>query len=263
MSKIKLNWKIIVPLVLVLAIIAVAICVSVMYALNLLFSDGDYERPISALQPERGSFLIDPETIIELLENGETDVFTPNLQQVDGEKPTALFTKPINWTQGEYLMIAETINQIVWKDTLDDWELYGMVFDLNCQDNPSGFEKGGMTYFKTILPDSGKKGYTVRDFFVDPKYTYVEWRGGANYPRPLFGWKRIDLDNLRINAEDALRIAEENGGKNTRLRFNNNCRIKLTLEPERYAGWFIKYRVDGLPKFEIMIDPYTGKIMEK
>ena len=233
----------------------------VMCIVGIFSSIGDYERPISALQSERGSFIIDPEKIIESLNNGGTDIFTPNLQQVDGEKPGVLFEKPINWTQREYLTITEALNQFVWKDVLNDWELYDMVFDLNCQDNPSGFERGGMTYFKTIPPDSGKKGYAVRDFFIDPKYTYVEWRGGANYPRPLFGWKGIDLDNLRITAEDALRIAEENGGKNTRLRFNNNCRIKLTLEPERYAGWFIKYRVEGLPEFGIMVDPFTGKII--
>ena len=37
-----------------------------------------------------------------------------------------------------------------------------MYFDLNCQDNPSGFEGGFMTYFKLIPLDN--RGYTVRDF---------------------------------------------------------------------------------------------------
>ncbi len=46
-----------------------------------------------------------------------------------------------------------------------------------------------------------------------PKYGYVEWGGGANAPRLLFGWKNIDLDRM-IDPENALGIAEENGGKN-------------------------------------------------
>jgi hypothetical protein len=261
MGKVKINWKIIVPLVLVYAICALTASILPLYALSLLFSEPNYNTPNFSLQPERGSFLIDPETILESLENGETDVFTPNLRQVDGEKPTVLFTKPINWTQGAYLMIAGTVNQLVWKDTLNGWKLYEMSFDLKCQDNPSGFEDGFMTYFKTIPPTSEIKGYTVRDFSIDPKYKYVEWRGGANYARPIFGWKSIDLEKIRINAKDALVIAEENGGKNTRLRYKNDCLIQMFLVPERYAGWMIWYSFEGIIKYKLMIDPFSGRII--
>lgn len=253
MKKKHILWVTIISLVLILAI----------YINNLfgiLSLDDPYDHPNPSWQPTREGFLIDPETILKSLENGETDVFSPNLQQVDGEKPTVLFAKPISWTQGEYFIIAEAVNKLVWNDTLDDWNLYEMDFFLECQDNPSGFERSFMTFFKTIPDDS--KGYTVRDFSIEPKYKYVGLRGGANYSRPLFGWKSIGLTNLKINADDALRIAEEYGGRNTRLELNNDCRIRLFLMPEMYTGWQIWYEADGLPKFKIMIDPLTGKIIK-
>ena len=230
----------------------------VMCLFGIFSSIDNYERPNFSLQPNIGHFIIDPKTVIESLDNGRADIFTPNLQ---GERSnTILFEEPINWKQREYFMITKALNQSVWKDNLDDWELYEMVFFLDCQDNPSGFERSFMTYFKTIPSDS--KVYTVRDFSIYPRYLDVEWRGGKNYSRPLFGWKRIDLDNLKIKAEDALRIAEENGGKDIRLKFNNNCRIKLFLEPDIHPEWRIWYSVEGLSKLDLMIDPFTGKIIK-
>ena len=256
MKKEYLRWIIIVAIVLILALCG---------PIFVIFSgyNDPYGFPNPAWQPDRGSFLIDPKTILVSLENGETDVFTPNLGQVDGELPDVVFEGAINWKQGEYWMIADALNQFVWKDTLDDWKLYEMNFLEDCKDNSGGFNSGSMTYFKIITNDNGKKVYTVRDFFIDPKYRYVEWRGGADYTRPILGWRSIDLSNLTINAEDALRIAEENGGKDTRLRYKNNCLIRMSLVPDIQSRWHIWYSVEGLSKFDLWIDPYTGKIINK
>jgi hypothetical protein len=251
MKKGYIYWIIIVPLLLILVICGIVIKD---------FTYNPYGYPDAAWQPEQGSFFIDPKTILMSLENGETDVFTPNLGQVDGEVPDVVFEGAINWKPSEFMMITEALNRKVWKDNLDDWQLYDMVFFMDCQDNPGGFERGFMTYFKTISYASGEKVYTVRDFSIMPRNTYVEWGGGADYPRTLFGWKSIDLDKLRVDAMDALGIAEENGGKNYRLKSNNECRITLSLMPEMYKNWDVTYSIENSPEFSITIDPFTGEI---
>jgi hypothetical protein len=255
MKKKLLIWLIIVLLALVLALYG---CMYIFFG---YLSYDPYIFPNSSWQPEKGNFLIDPETILDSLNNGDMNVFSPNLKQADGELPEVVFDGPFYWTPRDYLMIAEALNQKVWKDTLNDWEIYKMVFLMDCQDNPSGFEQGHVIYFKTISNDNGQKSYTIREFFIMPKNGYVKWGGGASAARPLFGWKSIELDKM-IDAVDALRIAEENGGIDARLKFNNDCNIHLSLSPEMYAGWDIWYSVGNSSKFKIAIDPFTGKIIK-
>ena len=85
------------------------------------------------------------------------DVFSPYLEQAEGVSPNIVFEEPINWKPKNYLMIAEALNQNVWKDTLNDWEIYSMVFLTDCQENQSGFEQSHMIYFKAVSNDNGVK----------------------------------------------------------------------------------------------------------
>jgi len=57
----------------------------------------------------------------------------------------------------------------------------------------------------------------------------VEWGGETNLPHPIFGQKGFDLSKFKISADDALRIAEENGGAKFRSDYNNECNIQLYL----------------------------------
>lgn len=247
-------------IVIALALLLLALCVP-MYVFFSGYTD-PYGLPYSSWQPDREFFLIDPVTILDSLRSGQKDVFRLYPGQQDGEAPNVAFNGIINWNQGEYLMVVDALNQFVWKDELSDWEIYEMTFLLDCRENPSGFEHGSFTFFKTKFNDDGKKVYTVRDYFVEPEYMYVEWRSGADYPRPLLGWRSINLSDLKISAMDALKIAEEKGGRNSRLKFNNNCMIRTSLSPHLHDGWEVSYSVETLPEFTISIDPFTGKIID-
>jgi len=257
MKKKILFWILITPLALILVFCGIT------YIYFSFFFYDPYIYPHSSWQPKEGSFLIEPETILDSLKNGEADVFIPNLEQEDTELPKVIYNAPVNWTPREYLIIAEALNQKAWKDSLDDWELLQMIFQMDCQDNPSGFDNGYLIYFKIFTNDEGHKSYTIREFSIAPKYGLVTWRGGASAPRPLFGWKSVDLGRM-IDAYDAIKIAEDSGGKEIRLKLKNDCRIRLSLAPEWYAdGWDIWYRVDNLSEFQISINPYNGKINKR
>ncbi len=209
--------------------------------------------------PDTGVFTIDPGTILASLDAGNVDVFLPesiSLDDLDWTGPV-LYKQPIPWRQSDYLKTASALNQFVWKDTLDDWSLFDMSFHTTCQEDPYGLTGGDFRYFKTIF-DKGKIKYTWRTMFMIPEYLNVVWGGGAVYPHPPLGWKKIDLSRLKVTAEDAIRIAEENGGREARLKVQNECNIVLLLMPQRFEGWKVNIGSD----FEIQIDPYTGKIIK-
>jgi len=205
---------------------------------------------------DMGSYKIDTETILAALDRGETDVFMPEL----ATPQAPALEKPIMWHQSDYLKIASALHQFVWSETLDDWGLYSMSFDATCQDKPDGFSNGDFTYFKTIFY-GGKLTYTAREMLVTPRYGDVSWGGGTDFPRPILGWKSVDLKRLKVTAEDALRIAEENGGITVRLAVQNKCTISLILLG--YESWDVAYEgSNGLFIFQIKIDPYTGQVIK-
>jgi hypothetical protein len=186
------------------------------------------------------------------------DVFLHESRSVDDVNWSgpALYPEPIEWRQSDYLKIGNALNQFAWNDTLEDWNLFHMAFSTSCQDNPSGLVRGDFRYFKTIF-EKGKIKYTWRTMFIIPEYLNVAWGGDAVYPRPPWGWKKIDLNKIKVTAEDAIRIAEENGGREARLRIQNKCNIVLLLLPQRFDGWHVSIG----PDFDIFIDEHTGTII--
>jgi hypothetical protein len=66
------------------------------------------------------------------------------------------------------------------------------------------------------------------------------------------------LDDLKILADKALDIAEENGGREMRQSFHNDCDLYLVLSED----WGVIYDTGGkdFSILEINIDPYTGKV---
>lgn len=201
-------------------------------------------------------FAINPESILVALDRGEKDVFTPEI--ATPEAP--IFKKTVEWHQADYLKIASALNQFVWNQNLEGWSLYYMDFNVACHDNPNGFELAEIAYFKTIPYDVVRKEYTVHAFQIAPQYGYVITSGGANFPQPLFEkWKSVNLNNLKVPAEDALKIADENGGRSARLSLQNQCTINMRLSGN--AGWnvFIYANDTGSSIFRMEVDAYTGK----
>ena len=134
-----------------------------------------------------------------------------------------------------------------------------MVFDATCRDKPEGFESGDIHVFKM----NGQSRYTTREVIITPRYADVSWgtRGeGADFPRPASGWKSIDPSNLKVTADNALRIAEENGGSSFRLATGNKCRVSMILDLNAYGDWRVDYEWNEAA-FTIRIDPYTGNVL--
>jgi len=199
-----------------------------------------------------GDLTINPMTILDALNRGEINVFTPTLATPSAE--TILPSGSIHWTQSDYLKVADALSQFVWKEPLEGWLIYHIAFNKECHDNLSGFDSADMIYYKTV---GWQKMYTARYIQIYPLASIVSWGGGTDFPISD-GWATIDLTKFRITADDALRIAEENGGKEARLKVGNKCNIFLsTSNHNDDDSWDLGYYY-GV-NFEMIIDPYSGK----
>lgn len=250
----KNNWKI---LFFVLLFIGLLI-----YGLIIVYSIvNDYnpnahpKNGLSDFEPENiGYYKINPETILTSLDRGETNLFSPQI----ATSSAPMVKATISWRQSDYLLITNAVFQSVWKETFNSWSLLSMVFETTCHDNPDGFESGDIHFFK----ESDEENYTTREVIITPQHENISWGGNREFPRLNSAWKSIDLIQLKITAEDALRIAEDNGGRSFRLDAKNKCNIGMILNMNAYDDWNVGYQgYDGLSNFLIQIDPYTGKVI--
>ena len=205
---------------------------------------------------DRSFYEINPKTILASLDLGETDVFTP----AASIPQTPLPETSVSWQQADFVKVARALNQSIWEEPLSNWRLYSMHFSTDCQDNPSGFTGADLYYFKTVFRDNGKIKYTTQNFFISTKYGAMRWAGGSKFPHPLFPWENIRLSRVQITAEDALTIAEENGGRETRLLVENKCRIHVRLASDQAWQILIYQNDTDSSLFRMEIDPETGKI---
>lgn len=205
---------------------------------------------------DTGDYYIDPHVILGDLEQGEKNVFMP-IDEDSVEVNNVYVNHSFSWQQSDYLLVADALQQFVWNDSLDGWKISGMVFWRRCRDDLVGFDSADIIFYKY----NNQGGYKVREMDIYPSGGGVSVGDADNWPRPLFGWDSINLNLLRITADDALKIAEENGGKEFRVTYQNECDILLVLRPNpsNMDDWSVYYNYQGSSKtFEIRINPFTG-----
>ena len=130
-----------------------------------------------------------------------------------------------------------------------------MSFYGNCGYNPIGFDLVKFIYTKFV--DS--QMYIAREIDIYPLDEGVSVAEEGNLQKPIFGLEGINLDKLKITADDALRIAEENGGIDARLAVDNQCDISISSSEH---NWYVRYSIQASTNstiFEMTINSYTGK----
>src|SRR6266498_5292710 len=201
-------------LIAVLMIVIIGITLLVTYIVNPVFMDQVKKAPSGMSDYfETADYTIDPTTILEDLSKGKKNIFMPLM--ATPEVYEKLYPNPFPWKQADYLNIASALHQYVWNETLNDGQLYSMSFYGDCRYNPVGFDLFKVPYFRDAEP----RQYSVREIDIFPLYGGAATGGGTNFPRPLFGWRSLKLSEFKITADDALRLAEENGGREARLAF--------------------------------------------
>lgn len=186
------------------------------------------------------STTIDPTSLLGDIRNGKK--ITLHVQDFEPDNPS--FT-PIGWSENDFLEVAQTYWKAIWQDDPNLWNLYKVVFDTTCDSASDQFGDAEFLYYQEITKD-GVNLYSVRGFDIYPAYGYLSWSGDTIYPRPKLGRKliKIDLENIiKVPAEKALALADQQGGSDFRKKENNNCNITIILWPEQYerSDWLVLY----------------------
>ena len=245
----KKKWSIVTALILGLLIIMLG---------PILIRDPIFMDPRERRSPDvffssygnTGAVRFDTETILNSLQRGDMDVFIRTNETLGTQK----YETPFIWKQADYLLVTDALHQLAWKTTLDDWSLHNMSFLGECSDQ-IGFDIAKISYAKVI----GLQEYSFHMIGIYPRAGEGEW-GGGEFPRSLFDqWYYIDLQKLTIALEDAIQIAEINGGEHARLSVHNRCTVNVSLSSYPDPHWEISYSLVPTRIFEIRVDAYTGK----
>jgi len=250
------NWRVIPIFVLV------ALTPLVWQILVILFGEDYSGTPaIFSVYPKSGYYEIDPETTLDTLSRGETNVFTPASPEIlYRDEPTY---DSIAWTQSDFMKIANALSLKTWNEPLDlkSWKVIYMSFLGGCENQTSGFHSFTIAYYKPLGIADFEKQYTTRLIDIISWQGLARWGNDAVFSTPvLLGWDGVDVSKFQVTADDALQIAENNGGLDVRRNVDNACRLILTVSqldplPHR-ANWLVDYdRAD----FYMHINPYNGK----
>jgi len=198
-------------------------------------------------------FSINPVTILEDISQDKKDIFIP----VETRVPNSEYI-PVNWSQEDYITIAGSIHKLAWNEELHDWKINSILFYLQCKEVSYGSQSVYFTYFKVIENDK-EENRLVHNIVIQPQEKIV----GAwfeKYSRLTATWEEYKISEFNITSDEALLIAEDNGGKLYRENNNNDCSISISLNRKNRNNkdWAVTYYGDSY-NFEIIIDPKTGE----
>lgn len=216
--------------------------------------ESSYEHEISS---NRGYYLIEPNTILKDLDSPSIDIF----RQTSAE-PTwtySLGKQTIAWNQDDYFRIIYAFHEFIWQESLNTWKLHSISFRIACRDIEQGYLYGDFEYYK-IVNVNGKENRLIRSMHVRPGDKSIDWWQRQLFP-VIEQWEEIDTSILKVTVDNALLLAEKNGGRSTRLEIANDCDISLLLNPDAfYDGWQVGYSDKNANNiFKIYIDPFTGE----
>lgn len=255
MNKQLMFWRLIILLFLTILVVLVSQVVIFLFG-----EDYSGSPAYFSAYSNSGYYEINPETILTNIDQGNNDVFVPFFGDPNRDEP---YYDNIVWTQSDYLKIANALSLETWNEPLDleTWQVIDMDLIGSCDDNAQGFHTFTITYYKSLGLTNWERHYATRLIEINSWQGLVRWGKDAVFSTPLvLGWDGTDLNQFKITADDALQIAETNGGSDVRLKVDNACRFVLRVNqlsplPHR-VNWLVDYdRAD----FYMHINPYTGK----
>ncbi len=203
------------------------------------------------------NYRFEPDKVLILFEADDSTVFTLQSSELDPKLMND--HSAVEWNQNDYAVIAEAVYKEAWGELEDGFYLRVIGFSLDCSEVLKGIQRAHFGYAKYIQKE-GKIIRIDREITIKPQSSLVNVFEMKSTPSG-FGRYFIDIENLKITADEALTISENYGGNRVRIEMADNCQISETLSPNAlFPGWRVEYSNSSDPyiiSFEI--DPQTGK----
>jgi hypothetical protein len=219
--------------------------------------------PEKRVYDETKFFSIDPSTILNGLTQDRSEVFTP--KDTSPYANNQDLNDPVQWDEAAYFRVAQALHELVWDESLDDWQLKVLDFDFDCSYLGNGPQSAGFTYIK-IDQIREKESRFLSQLIIEPRRNSVIAYKEEMYPhQELF--RTIDLDELKISLQEVIEKVEDNGGSDIREEVANQCTITVILNPGlvRDYVWRVSYQSESDSELLSVyyIDPLTGDLTIK
>lgn len=204
-------------------------------------------------------YIIEPESFLESIRYSKIALTPVNERPELGPIERKV---TVNWHQADYLYIVNALFENVLGEMLQDWQLRSMRFNLGCPDVQNGFQIGDFGFFR-VVKENDRESRLELSMSIDPSNNFIGiWE--TKYSPNLIDLRIIDFSRFEISADQALQIAEDNGGREKRASVENACGITVHLVVDRRNKWqwriYYSRQDDLILFFEVLIDPYTGEI---
>jgi hypothetical protein len=204
----------------IIAAIVIVACVSLI-VIAAITGDSQREKLVSG--DDGAAYNMDSQTILLSIAEGKSDMF---VQQAGTPTSTPIQFPHVQWKQADYLKVADAFSKAIFHESLDGWKVKDDIFfKLDCKDASFGPQYAFFTFFKTVNigQDTSRIEHTI---IIEPQKNQVTWTG-STYSPDYGEAVSIDLSRVKFPVDEALRIAEENGGDKARLGVNNICQIDI------------------------------------
>ena len=226
-----------------------------------VFAGCAHQAPTELISREINFFLIEPNTFLSDFRNRDFSAFEPR-GNVRPEEELILGEPISNWNPNDFRAIAEEINNIVWDETLNDWELQVIQFSWDC-DIDNGPQDAYFSFYR--VEETANNAL----LFVS-KISIVPRRRTISVSQEVFSPlnktpERVPIPLVEESLLEALSIAENNGGVEIRENSNNLCNISITFNTHlvQSDGWTVSYmKREGGPIEEFYINPTSGELLE-
>jgi hypothetical protein len=249
-----LNWQ---------SLTFLAIILLASFGSKLFLYDNGYDNPLYFSQySTSGYYEIYPDTTLDSLTRQESNVLIPATEEIwNRDEPEY---DSIHWSQSDYLKIANLLSQEVWHEPLDlnEWKVLNLSLTQDCVDNPKGFYDFRIVYFQNLGIQFWRRQFHVRLIEVYTSQGIIRWGDTTFSDAILPGWGNVELNDFKLTADDALLIAENNGGRKTRQEVDDACMLSVRLN--NYSpvngytnnNWIVDYYMTD---FYLRIDPFSGE----
>jgi hypothetical protein len=129
------------------------------------------------------------------------------------------------WSSGQYLQVLSSFFEEIFHDQSNDWEIEFIIYDGQCSDMGKGFNNMNISMYK-VKKDFPNTTTLISHIRINPDGEYVDYYE-EGFNSSISGLKHIELSEMKIKPEDAIRISENNGGKEIREKHNNECYFTL------------------------------------
>lgn len=206
-----------------------------------------------------GYYDINPETLFDATGQVKSETIIPSSEEIwNREEP---YYDDVSWTEEDYIKIVDIISRDIWKEPFDqnEWKVLSISLQQSCDSDLQGFYDFDIVYYRDAGVEFWHRRYETRLVEIYSWQGIIRWGEGYFSNAVLPGWGNTNLKNFNLTAEDALQIADTNGGGNARKDVDNNCYISVRSDrfsPLKNKKWEVGYWMAG---YRMRIDPFSGK----